>query len=158
MSILTTCKKNIKVEATTKHFLEWVWVHFVIPQTIILYQDIRFLNTYWSILWSLLDTNHTKSTAFLPQTDVKIEVINRMIMHILCIYNSKNSCTWDESLTYVQHSYNISLHSSIVHSPFQVGLGFLSLGPIDVMVPIASTHVESSHFESEVNKSTKFIE
>jgi hypothetical protein len=69
MAILTACKKNITVEATAKLFFEWVWVHFGIPQTIISYQDNRFLNTFWSSLWSLLDTKLTKSTTFHPQTD-----------------------------------------------------------------------------------------
>jgi hypothetical protein len=112
MAILTSCKKNITVEATAKIFFEWVWVHFGIPQTIISYQDNRFLSTFWSSLWSLLDTKLTKSTAFHPQTDGQTEVVNRMIMHILCMYNSKHPCTWDESLPYVQHNYNRALHSS----------------------------------------------
>jgi len=53
-----------------------------------------------------------------------------MIVHILHMYNSKHPRTWDESLPYVQHSYNQALHSSIGHSPFQVGLGFQPLCPI----------------------------
>jgi hypothetical protein len=55
-----------------------------------------------------------------------------MIVHILRVYNSKHPRTWDESLSYVQHSYNRALHSSIGHIPFEVGLGFQPLGPIDV--------------------------
>jgi hypothetical protein len=54
MAILTACKKNITVEATAKIFFERVWVHFGIPQTIISDQDNRFLNTFWSSLWSLV--------------------------------------------------------------------------------------------------------
>jgi hypothetical protein len=81
-----------------------------------------------------------------------------MIVHILHMYNSKHPCTWDESLPYVQHNYNKSLHSSTNHSPFQVGLGFQPLGPIDVTLPLASTQEESSHAQYEANKATKFIE
>jgi hypothetical protein len=69
MGILTTCKKNVTVEDTAKIFFEQVWVHFGIPQTIISDRDNRFLNTFWSSLWSLLDTKLTKSIAFHPQTD-----------------------------------------------------------------------------------------
>jgi hypothetical protein len=88
---------------TAKLFFERVWVHFGIPQTIISDWDNRFLNTFWSSLWSLLDTKLTKSTSFHPQTDGQTEVVNQMIVHILCMYNSKHPRTWDESLPYVQH-------------------------------------------------------
>jgi hypothetical protein len=119
MAILTTCKKNITAADTTKLFFERVWVHFGIPQTIIFNWDSRFLITFWSILWSLLDTKITKSTAFHPQTSNQTEVVNRMIVHILCMYNYKHPCTWDESLPYVQHRYKRALHSSTGHSPFR---------------------------------------
>ena len=69
MAILTASKKSITVKDTSKIFFEWVWVHFGILQTITSYQDNRFLNTFWSSLWSLLDTKLTKSTTFHPQTN-----------------------------------------------------------------------------------------
>jgi hypothetical protein len=76
MAILVACKKRITAEATTKIFFERVWVHFGIPQTIVSYRDNQFLSTFWSILWSLLETKLTKSTAFHPQTNGQTEVIN----------------------------------------------------------------------------------
>ena len=83
MAIMVACKKNITAEATAKLFFELVWVHFRIPQFIILDRNSRLLNTFWSSLWSMLDTKLTKSIAFHPQIDGQIEVINRMIVHIL---------------------------------------------------------------------------
>jgi hypothetical protein len=82
MEILAACKKNITVKATTKLFFERVWVHFGIPQTIVSDRDSRFLSTFSSSLWSLLDTKLTKSTAFHPQTDGQTEVVNWMIVHM----------------------------------------------------------------------------
>jgi hypothetical protein len=158
MAILTACKKNVTVTDTAKIFFERVWVHFGIPQTIISDRDNRFLNTFWSSLWSLLDTKLTKSTSFHPQTDGQTEVINQMIVHILHMYNSKHPHTWDESLPYVQHSYNRALHSSTGHSPFQVGLGFQPLGPIDVALPLATAQTDSSPDQSVIDKATRFIE
>lgn len=64
-----------------------------------------------------------------------------MIIHILHMYNSKHPRTWDESLPYVQHSYNRALHKYIGHNPFQVGLGFQPLFPIDVSIPFVATLV-----------------
>jgi hypothetical protein len=139
MAILTPCKKSIMVEATTNIFFERVWVHFEIPQTIVSNRGSQFLITFCSFLWSLLDTKLNKSTTFHPQIDGQIEVVNRMIVHIMHMYNSKHPCTWDESIPYVQHSYNRALHSSNGHNPFQVGFGFQPLGPIDVALPLAVT-------------------
>jgi hypothetical protein len=50
MVIMVASKKSITTEATAKLFFEGVWVHFGIPQTIVSYRDIRFLNTFWSSL------------------------------------------------------------------------------------------------------------
>lgn len=130
MAILTACKKNITTEDISKLFFEHVWVHFCLPQTIISNRDSRFLSTFWSSLWSLLDTNLTKYTAFHPQTNGQKEVVNWMVVHILQMYNSKHPCTWHDNLPYVQHNYNKAIHSSTSHSLFQVGLGFQPLGPI----------------------------
>ena len=106
----------------------------------------------------MLDTKLTNSTAFHPQTYGQTEVVNRMIVHILRMYNSKHPRTWDESLPYVQHSYNRALHSSTNHSPFQVGLGFQPLCPIDVAMPFAATQDDSTHMQSEFSKVNSFIE
>jgi hypothetical protein len=157
MAILTASKKNIIVEATSKIVFEHVWVHFGIPQIIVSDRDSRFLNTR-SSLWSLLDTKLTKSIAFHPQIDGQIKVVNRMVVHILRMYNFKHLHTWDDNPPYVQHNYNIALHSSTSHILFQVGLGFLPLGPNDVSIPLASTHADSFHAHTEAKKDTRFIE
>ena len=81
-----------------------------------------------------------------------------MVIYILWIYNSKHPCTWDDNLPYVQHIYNRAIHNSTGHNPFQVGLGFQPLGPIDVALPLASTHTESSHANTEADKAIRFIE
>ena len=106
----------------------------------------------------MLDTKLTKSTTFHPQTDGQTKVINRMIVHILCMYNSKHPRTWDESLPYVQNSYNRALHISTDHKPFQVGLGFQPVFPIDIAMLFGSTQADSAHVQSKSNKEKNFIE
>ena len=75
----------------------------------------------------------------------------------MCMYNSKHPHIWDESLPYVQHNYSRALHSSTRHNPFQVGLGFQPLCPIDVAMPFAAAQADSSHVQSEVDKESSFI-
>jgi hypothetical protein len=81
-----------------------------------------------------------------------------MIVHILFMYNSKQPRTWNEILPYVQHSYNQALRSTTDHNPFQVGLGFQPLGPIDVALPLAVTSTDSSLAPTEADKATWSIE
>jgi hypothetical protein len=76
MAILVAYKKRITTEATAKLFFEQVWVHFGIPQTIVSDRDSLFFITFWSSLWSLLNTKLTKSTTFHPQIDGQTEVVN----------------------------------------------------------------------------------
>jgi hypothetical protein len=154
MAIMVACKKSITAEATAKLFFERVWVHFGIPQTIISDRDSRFLNTFWSSLWSLLHTKLTKSTTFHTKTNGQSEVVNWMIMHILHMYNSNHPYTWDESHPYVYQRYNKSIHSSTGHNPFQVELGFQPLGPMDVALPLTATQEDSSHAPIEADKAT----
>jgi hypothetical protein len=90
MTILAPYKKSMTVKVTFKLFFEHVWVHFGIPWTIILDRDTMFFDTFWSSLWSLMDT---KLTTFHPKTNGHIEVINMMILHILSMYNYKHPCT-----------------------------------------------------------------
>ena len=104
MAIMTAYKKSIRAEATAKFLFERVWVHFGIPQSIFFDWDNIFLSEFLSSLWSMLDIKLTKSTTFHPQIDVQTEVVNRMIIHILRMYNLKNPCTWDEGLPYVQQT------------------------------------------------------
>ena len=106
----------------------------------------------------MLDTKLTKSTTFHPKTDGQTEVVNRMIVHILRMYNSKNPRTWDESLLYVQQFYNQALHISTGHNPFQVGLGFQPLCPTDAAMPFVATLVDSTHVQFEADRAKNFID
>ena len=83
MAIIVAYKKSITTKNTTKIFFERVWVHFGIPQYIVLDRDRIFLSEFWVSIWLIQDTKITKSMAFHPQNDGQTEVVKRMIAHIL---------------------------------------------------------------------------
>ncbi|CAL9018651.1 unnamed protein product, partial [Prunus brigantina] len=112
MVILIPCKKTISGEGASKLFFHHVWKHFRLPTSIISDQDNRFLGHFWKSLWGFMDTKLKRSTAFHPQTDGQIEVVNRTMVHLLRGYNSKHPCTWDASLPYLQFAFNRAIHSS----------------------------------------------
>jgi len=65
-----------------------------------------------------MDTKLTKWNSFPPQTYGQIEVVNKMNMHSLRMYNSKRPHTWDESFPYVQNRYNKAIDDLISHNIF----------------------------------------
>jgi hypothetical protein len=87
-------------------FFQNVWVHFGLPKSIISDRDSRFIGSFWSSLWELMDTKLKKSIYFHPQTDGQTEVVNKTVVHLLRGYCSKHPKLWDEHLHYIQHAYN----------------------------------------------------
>jgi hypothetical protein len=112
-------------------FFQNVWVHFGLPKSIISDRDSRFVGSFWSSLWALMDTKLKKSTTFHPQTDGQTEVVNRTLVHLLHAYCSKHPKLWDAHLHYVQHAYNRAKNSLTQTSPFEACFGYLPKSPLD---------------------------
>jgi hypothetical protein len=68
MTILSSFKKSVTIEATANIFFEHV-VYFELEKTIVFYRGNKFLSIFWSNLWPMMDTKLTKSTTFHSQTD-----------------------------------------------------------------------------------------
>jgi len=100
-----------------------------------------------------MDTKLKKSTTFHPQTDGQTEVVNRIVIHLLRGYCSKNPKLWDEHLCYAQHAYNRDKHSSTQRSPFETYFGFTPRSPLDFV--FGKDIAADGH--SDVDKETKFI-
>jgi hypothetical protein len=112
MCISMPCKKKINFEKTPNLFFHYVWVHFVVPTSIILDCDTRFLGDFWTRLWRMMNTKLNRSTTFHPQTDGKTMFVNQIMVLLIRRYCSKHPKLWDEQIHYVQHSYNRALNSS----------------------------------------------
>ena len=64
------------------YFAEIVRMHGV-PRTIVSNKDSKFLNSFWSTLWRLLNTKLLYSTSHHPQTDEQTKVTNKTLESIL---------------------------------------------------------------------------
>ena len=124
MAILIPCKKSTTSHHTAQLFFEYVWKHYGLLTTIIFDRDARFVSIFWKTLWQQLDTRLSLSTTFHPQIDRHMEVVNRLAVQLLHMYNHKHRQTWDDNLPYIQHRYNRSQHSSTGKSPFEIYYGF----------------------------------
>jgi hypothetical protein len=96
MCILMPCKKKIIAEKTASIFVQYVWVHFGLPTSIISDRDTQFLGDFWTSLWRMMDTKLKRSTTFHPQTDGQTKVVNQTVVLLLRGYCSKHPKLWDE--------------------------------------------------------------
>ena len=104
-----------------------------------------------------MDTKLKRSTSFHPRKDGQKKVFNIIVVHALRIYISSHPNTWDESLSYIQHSYNRAMHHSIGVSPFEACMGFLPRSPIDLQLTI-STSIGSTFEQHGHEQAKHFIE
>jgi hypothetical protein len=154
MCILMPFTKKVTAEQTTQLFFQNVWVHFGFPKSIVSDWDSRFVGSFWSSLWALMDTKLKKSTSFHPQTDGQTEVVNRTVVHLLHVYCSKHPKLWDEHLHYVQHAYNRAKHSSMQKSPFETCFGYLPKSPLDFIFG-KDISIDGQY---DIDRAKKFIE
>ena len=62
-----------------------------LPKTIVFDSDVHFMSYFWKTLWHLVGTKLKFSTAFHPQTDGQIEVVNSSLGNLLwCLVGEAN--------------------------------------------------------------------
>jgi len=83
---------------------------------------------------------------FPPQTDGQTMVFNKIIVHILCTYNSKHPRTRDEILPYVQQSYVTKLSTTQqATAPFRSGWVFSHYAPFLWLYHLQATKEDLAH-------------
>ena len=103
-------------------FKEVIRIHGL-PLNIVSDRDVKFVGHFWRNLWRKLGTNLSFSSAYHPQIDGQIEVINRTLGNLLRTLTRKHTAKWDVILTQDEFAFNDSINRSIGKSPFQVVYG-----------------------------------
>ena len=76
-------KKTSDVEHVDELFFKEIVRLHGLPKSIISNRDGRFFGYFWKTLWKNMGTNLKYSSTFHPQTNEKIEVVNRILGNIL---------------------------------------------------------------------------
>jgi hypothetical protein len=108
-------------------FKEVVGLHDL-PRSIIFDRDTKFVGHFWRTLWKNLGTSLSFSSMYHPQTDGKIEVMNKILGDLLRSLVTEHHSQWDHVLPQVEFAYNDSLNRSIGKSPFQIVYGMQPRG------------------------------
>jgi hypothetical protein len=94
-----------------------------ILRTIVSDRDTKFTSNFWRGLFKGFGTNLNFSTTYHPQTDGKIERVNRIIEDMLRMYVMDKPSKWEYYLHLVEFAYNNGYQDSLRMSPFEALYG-----------------------------------
>ncbi|WVZ52748.1 hypothetical protein U9M48_003778, partial [Paspalum notatum var. saurae] len=94
-----------------------------VPISIVSDRGPQFTARSWKSLHEALGTKLDYSTAYHPQIDGQAERVNQLLEDLLRACVLTYGPNWEDSLPYVEFSYNNSYQASIEMSPFQALYG-----------------------------------
>ncbi|XP_022859696.1 uncharacterized protein LOC111380384 [Olea europaea var. sylvestris] len=103
MAHFIPCSKTSDASKVAMLFFNEIVKLYGLPKTIVSDRDVRFTSHFWRTLWHKMGTKLKFSTAYHPQTDGQIEVVNRSLAQI---------------------AYNSSINRSLSMSPFEAVHGY----------------------------------
>ena len=126
------CSKiNYATHIADLFFKKVVCLHGL-PKTVVSDRDMKFLNHFWRTLWNKLGTKLLFSTVAHPQTDGKIEVVNRTLTIFLRATIQKNLKNWEKWFPHVESFLIIGLFILL----FLILLSKLCMADVSLFSPI----------------------
>lgn len=150
-----SCKRTNDASENAILFFKEIFRIHLLPQTILSKKDMKFIVYFWRTVWKKLGTNLSFSSTYHPQTDGKIELVNKYLGNILRFLKKKYRDKWELGLPKAEFSFNDSVNRSIGKSPFHIVYG---QNPRDILKlsELASKTLISAHGEKFI-ESTKEI-
>lgn len=93
------------------------------PKIVVSDRGSVFTSDFWRELWSLQGTKLHFSSAYHPQTDGQIEVVNKCLKTYLRCFCSHKPHDWCKWLSWTRFWYNTSWHTSIRMTLYQALYG-----------------------------------
>ncbi|KAE8960447.1 hypothetical protein PF011_g30090 [Phytophthora fragariae] len=108
---------TVTAAETAAHFIDCVFRHHGLPESIVSDRDPRFTSAFWSILFQLLGMKLSMSTAAHPETDGQTERVNRVLEDVLRSY-ATSFASWSSFHSLAEFALNNAEHASTGLTPF----------------------------------------
>ena len=95
MAHFIPCSKTSDASRIARIFFDEVVRLHGLPKTIVLDRDVKFTNYFWKTLWHLMGTLLKFFTAYHPQIDGQIEVVNKSLGNLLRCLVGDSPGDWD---------------------------------------------------------------
>uniref|UniRef100_A0AAV1TYY7 Integrase catalytic domain-containing protein n=1 Tax=Peronospora matthiolae TaxID=2874970 RepID=A0AAV1TYY7_9STRA len=102
---------HVTAETTAQIFIDLIFRHHGLPESIVSDRDPRFTSAFWATLFQLLGTRLLMSTAAHPETDGQTERVNRVLEDVLRSYATSFQ-SWSSFLPLAEFAINNAIHAS----------------------------------------------
>jgi len=147
MTHLIPTTVHVTGEETARLYVDHVFKHHGLPESIVSDRDPRFTGNFMTALLELLGTKQRLSTAFHPQTDGQTERMNRTLEDMLRHFVSPHHDDWDQHIALAEFAINNSHQESINTTPFRLNYFKDPATPLSLgtksRVPAAQSFAES---------------
>ncbi|KAE9352474.1 hypothetical protein PR003_g4353 [Phytophthora rubi] len=107
---------KVTADESAELFLDLVFRHHGLPESIASDRDPRFTSVFWKRLFTLLGTRLLMPTATHPETDGQTVCANRVLEDVLCSY-ATSFASWGFFLPTAEIALNNSIHASTYLTP-----------------------------------------
>ena len=129
---------NISAESVASAFVDGWITRFGVPERLHSDQGAQFESRLFSQLCSLLGICKSRTTAYHPQGDGRVERVNRTLVTLLRSHILPDDRDWDLKLSFALLAYRTSRHVSTGYTPFRMLMGAEVRLPADVVFPLPS--------------------
>ena len=110
-------------QSVAKEFFDHVFRLHRLLESIVCDRDPAFTIKFWEKLFRLNGTSFNFSSAYHPQTDGQMEVVNRMLEMYLRCFSSPRPKEWAKWIAWAEYCYNTSIHMTTKKTPFEIVYG-----------------------------------
>jgi hypothetical protein len=118
------CNKSIDAKETSRLYLDNIYRHHGLPDSIISDRGPQFISKFWKSLHGLLGTDIDLSSAFHPETNGQSERSNQEIERYLRIYTDYQQDDWVRLHSTAEFSFNNTQSASTGMTPFFANFGY----------------------------------
>jgi hypothetical protein len=134
MAHFIACKNTYDATQCAQLYIDHVYKHHGIPQSLISDQDPIFMSNFYTSFMNKLGVRMKPTAAYHPQWDGQTEVTNRTLNTYLSIFCQEHPKKWPDFLALAEFEFNSSLKPT-GYSPFYVCTGVNPRTISDVMLP-----------------------
>ena len=131
LAILAPTRQQTAEATVTALINHWV-VHYGVPRIIHTDRGTNFMSTIMTSLCERLGVRRTRTTAYRPQADGRVERTNRTVKECLTRLLHEQSADWDVLLPQVSMAINSTVHESTGFTPFYLTHGTEMQLPLDL--------------------------